>query len=42
MTKREKRKTLKSVLKKVLLETWTNEKARGVSLSVFCVSRGRR
>ena len=40
MTKREKRKTLKNVLKKVLLETWANEKARGVSLSAFCKSHG--
>lgn len=40
MTKREKTKTLKSALKKALLETWAIEKARGATLSAFCKSHG--
>ena len=40
MTKREERKLVKANHRKLYLEAWAKEKARGVSLSAFCRAYG--
>lgn len=40
MTKREERKIVKANKRKLYLETWAKEKARGMSLSMFCKAYG--